>query len=430
MRTHRLRAPSGDGDLFALPPLDQAEQSWRSNLELLENWNHDFQGRSAGFLRAAAAREALESAKIYHASAGIPMPPELEAAPGPRRIVATGHQPELFHPGVWVKNFAVNHLARRFGATPLNLIVDNDLPKSLAVRVPRLEGRTSGVQTIEFDSGGLDVPFEDLVLHDPELFNTFGDRVSTALNGAIENPLVHDYWPLAAEYGGQRPRIGLMFSRARRLIEQSWGVSNWEVPLSAICESESFLWMTCHILAHLPRYRFIHNDCLNEYRLLHRIRSKNHPVADLGQEGDWLEAPFWAWRKQSPRRRPLLARQLKDTIELRMGGEDRAFAELPLGPEREACCAVERLKALPPEGVRLRSRALTTTMYSRLILSGQFVHGIGGAKYDELGDEIIRRFLETPPPEYLTLSMTLWIGIDGGNFRSSDLERVDRQRAT
>ena len=23
------------------------------------------------------------------------------------RMVVTGHQPELFHPGVWVKNFAV-----------------------------------------------------------------------------------------------------------------------------------------------------------------------------------------------------------------------------------------------------------------------------------------------------------------------------------
>ena len=41
-------------------------------------------------------------------------------------LLLAGHQPELFHPGVWVKNFALNGLARRHGATPLNLVVDND----------------------------------------------------------------------------------------------------------------------------------------------------------------------------------------------------------------------------------------------------------------------------------------------------------------
>src|SRR5207302_148544 len=80
-------------------------------------------------------------------------------------------------------------------------------------------------------------------------------------------------------------------------------------------------------------------------------------------------------------------------------------------PDREACCAVERLRALAAGGVRLRTRALTTTMFARYLLGDLFLHGIGGAKYDELGDAISGRFFGVEPPGYLTLSMTLWLGL-------------------
>ena len=52
-------------------------------------------------------------------------------------------------------------------------------------------------------------------------------------------------------------------------------------------------------------------------------------------------------------------------------------------------------------------------MFSRFLLGDLFIHGIGGAKYDELGDEISRRFFGIEPPGFLTVSMTLWLGLAG-----------------
>ena len=46
-------------------------------------------------------------------------------------------------------------------------------------------------------------------------------------------------------------------------------------------------------------------------------------------------------------------------------------------------------------------------MYARLFLADLFIHGIGGAKYDELTDELMRRFFKIEPPEFLTLTGTL-----------------------
>jgi hypothetical protein len=155
----------------------------------------------------------------------------------------------------------------------------------------------------------------------------------------------------------------------------------------------------------------VHNAVLARYRSAHGIRSTHHPVPALAVDGEWREAPFWAWRHDQPRRHPLFVRQLARTMELRMLGEDEPFLELPLAPDREACCAVERLQSLSARRIRVRTRALSTTLFSRLLLSDLFVHGIGGAKYDELGDEIMSGFYGIEPPTFLTLSMTLWLGL-------------------
>ena len=53
----------------------------------------------------------------------------------------------------------------------------------------------------------------------------------------------------------------------------------------------------------------------------------------------------------------------------------------------------------------------TTTLFSRFLLGDMFIHGIGGSKYDELGDEIARRFFGIEPPAFLTVSLTQRLGL-------------------
>jgi hypothetical protein len=140
-----------------------------------------------------------------------------------------------------------------------------------------------------------------------------------------------------------------------------------------------------------------------------------------------LEAPFWVWRAGQPRRRALLARQRTRVLELRIAGEDQVMVALPLTPDGEACCAVERLRDLTAQAIRLRNRALTTTMFSRFLLGDLFIHGIGGAKYDELGDEIARRYFGFDPPGFLTLSLTLWLGLPLDPATPAELASVGRR---
>lgn len=423
---HSLRAPSADGALLSEPPLDKAGARLVENTRHLSGWDHDFQGRSARRLRDMARRQALDKARAYLTRFGLDLPDVPGGASAP--LVVTGHQPELFHSGVWVKNFAVAGIARAAGGVGLNLIVDNDIPKSSSIRVPSPDDGMLRARRVEFDAWAGEIPFEDLRVQDEGLFASFADRARSNLGGLVDDPVLDAFWPLATRRRLETDRLGLRFATARRELEARWGAHNLEVPLGDVCETEAFLWFASHILARLPHFQEVHNYALARYRSAYRIRSKHHPVSALGRQDDWREAPFWAWRADEPRRRPLMVRQrTSGSMQLRIGGEAEPLMEIPLGPDREACCAVDQLRTLPARGVRLRTRALMTTMFARLLLGDLFVHGIGGAKYDELGDEVLRVFFGIEPPGFLTLSLTLWMGLGDDPASGDRLGAVDRK---
>ena len=423
LQPHRLRAPRADGALLEEPALAQTGPLLDANREFLNRWDHDFQGRSFQRLRAMARAQVLNAAQAHLERFGFvaTIDPHSSAP-----LIVTGHQPELFHPGVWVKNFATAALADRHGGQGLNLIVDNDIPKGPSLRVPRLDNGRLRAEAVDFDTWSGEAPFEDALVDSESTFASFGEHVLRTLDGLIPEPMIADAWPRAMKAAALTDRFGLRFSAARRGLEEALGTRNAEVPLSAVCETEAFGWFASHLLAQLPRFQEVHNTALSSYRALYKIRSKNHPVPKLDREGDWLESPFWAWRTENPRRRPLLARQNDLTLDLRIAGEPKPFGTLPLSPDRDACCAVEEMGAIARRGIRIRTRALTTTMFARLLLGDLFLHGIGGAKYDELGDEVIRGFFGIDPPGYLTTSMTLWLGVNVDPSASSRLASSER----
>ena len=428
MTARRLRAPAIDGGVLMDPPANAIAGQIAANSAQLADWDYDFQGRRAHVLRAAVRQEVAAAAEHFLKSHDLSAPSIAVDARvfAERPLIVTGHQPELFHPGVWIKNFVTASIARASGGVGLNLIVDNDIPKSSSLVVPASDEGGIRLTRVEFDRWGGDAPFEDSPVLEEDRFANFGDRVRSMLGDSVPGPLIDDYWPRVLRRRAEAATHGIRFSLARRELEASWGVGNLEVPMSAVCQTDGFYWFVSHLLAQLPRYRQVHNDALDEYRAAHGVRSKNHPVAALARQGEWLEAPFWIWRGSEPRRRALLVRQRLREMDLRIAGEDEVLLELPLAPEREACCAVERLRELAGRTVRLRTRALTTTLFSRFLLGDLFIHGIGGAKYDELGDEIARRFLRIEPPAFLTVSMTLWLGLPSDPVNLGDLAGVER----
>ena len=61
--------------------------------------------------------------------------------------------------------------------------------------------------------------------------------------------------------------------------------------------------------------------------------------------------------------------------------------------------------------MKIRSRALLTTLWARLALGDLFLHGIGGAKYDQVTDLLFERFFGLTAPSIMVISATLHLPV-------------------
>lgn len=399
-----LRAPAEDRGVLIAPPLSDAAELIAAGCRVHCQSAYDVQGRSLADLADTGKRELLAAAHRYTSRYRNVAP-----VPASRRVLLAGHQPQLFHPGVWFKNFALARLAREHSAAAVNLVIDSDTIKEAALRVPGGTVEDPVRQTLPFDDPTAEIPYEQRTLQNRERFADFGRRVQETMRSLVPEPLIGEFWPKVVGRAKETNNLGECLSQSRHQLEGEWGLQNLELPQSQVCGLEAFHWFTAHLLAHLPRFRQIHNQELAEYRRLHHLRSANHPAPDLAADHDWLEAPFWLWTPERPQRRRMFARRSGDEIVV----SDRAQIEfrLPLTPEGGAHRAAEVLAELPRRGICLRTRALMTTMFARLFLGELFLHGIGGGLYDQLTDALIRRFFGFEAPPFMVLSATMLLPI-------------------
>ncbi len=430
-----MRAPQGDESFVAVPPLNDALGLALRNHERLARARADIQGRDFAAVRQWARREVLRAAREYTAvlAAGAgskagrqPSQADVSEDLGDTPLFVSGHQPTLFHPGVWVKNFAVGGLAEAHQAVGLNLVVDTDTLSGTALRVPTGSRAAPAVSLVPFDEPRPRQPWEEARIVNRALFASFPERVRATMGDWGFSPMLPEFWRAAVEQSERSESLAECLTAARSAWERAWGCANLELPISRLCALEPFLWFSAHILAHLPRFHSVYNEVLHEYRVMNRVRSRTHPVADLSAVDGWLEAPFRVWRAGDEVRLRVFARQ-KSSAEIELSDGKTVLATLPLGPGKDACCAVKELQKLAQRGIRLRTRALTTTMFARLFFADLFVHGIGGAKYDLMTDRIVARFFELPIPDFLTLSATVHLPVPGLPVDREDENRLKRQ---
>lgn len=398
---HIWRAPRDHGAAVIAPAWADLKTVWQENLAGFSSWSQSPFGLSWSDWRADCRCESLAAAREYTANVLGAELPELREGP----LFVDGHQPELFHPGVWAKNFAIDRLARDAGGTALHLIVDHDVSAKSGILAPTGPASQPSTTLIPYDAPRTQQPWETTVIRDRAVLCSFADRVRQHMHAWDVDPVVSQAWPAAIEQAERGTGLVTALTAARVSVERHWGLRNLELPLSRVCQLPSFWRFVTAILYDIPEFSRQHNAVLQDYRRLNRIRSRSHPVPELAHEGDWWEAPFWVTRTGDEQRDRLWVRRQGTQFTLRNAHQElttwRAASTEEFSP------ALQAFAELASQGWRVQSRALTTTLYTRLGLADLFVHGLGGAKYDEMTDALMVRCFGVQPPTYLTVSATL-----------------------
>jgi hypothetical protein len=376
------KAPADDGQILIWPDPSVLLRDTRDNLHRL-NTAH------AVRLQGIALPELRRAVRTWIGHESIDQP-----------LIVTGHQTELEHPGVWVKNVLLHVASQKLDGHAFHVAVDTDAPKHLQLRWP---GESIPVTD---DPGVSDAAWSGLL-----------DPPSPQHVAAIERRLAEastdwDFEPMLPQVLSSLRRLALeslhlpnALINAVHELEWSLGLRHHALMASPLWASEPFFVFAHHLLADAARFAAKYNAALGAYRKETGTRSTTRPMPDLFIGPDACEVPFWIDDlAAAQRRRPSVV--MSDgawTLQL-PGGECFRFA-----PGADGWDAAKELRRwLVANRMRLSPRALTLTMFLRLAAADQFIHGIGGGRYDQVTDRIIASYFGVDPPRFALTTATLF----------------------
>ncbi len=431
--TMAIRAPKEDLGVVCVPSLCDATSQIQAQMSLFDDVTLSIAGRSFQDLRQQARRELLIAARVYSLSLTGEMNDSIDQAFADRPFVLSGHQPQLTHPGVWAKNVIAGQLAESTGGVAINIVVDNDTIRSRSIVVPTRSENEDGLiqlhqEFVSFDLGRTKIPWEDVVIEDPQTFSNFAQRVKETLAGTGQHPLLEELWTSTFDYAQTNPNLRDVLTFLRRRWEMQSGVKLLDVPLSSVCRLPLFRPFLSHLLEQAEPFASVHNEALRQYRERNSITQSHVPFRDLEIDGEWVETPFWVWHSEFPVRRALFVRRQNGQLEL--SDREKMTFSCEASILRDDAKLAEVLEKIENLGWKIRTRAVSTTMLARLFLGDYFIHGIGGAKYDEITDQIIREFWMLPVPSYQVVTATAHLSLgdyekECGEFRC-DLDQWRR----
>jgi len=397
--------PQKSGQVLCIPPAREFPSLARRNAARLAGADLAVAGMSLAEVRARARAEILSSAARFVRTLGV----AVDVPPASAPLLVTGHQPFLFHPGIWLKHLLVDRVAREYGCAALSLPVDSDAADEVGADAPHLEDGRLRLVHESLVRVAPDVPYESVPAPSAPVWQAFVNRLHAHLDILPDAAAALRAFAQAAGTPDGAPNIGTFLTGARRRYEGGRGYL--ELPVSQICGGVEFRRLALHLLRDAERFAGVYNRHLGAYRVRYNIRTTAQPFPDLAREGDRQETPFWVVREG--RRAPLFVQRVKRGFRVLAGTDP--VVEIADGEGPEALGAIA-----------IRPRAFALTAFTRLCVADLFVHGVGGARYDRVTDAVIRDYFGIEPPAYAVTTATLHLPLQA--FDAASTREVYRRR--
>jgi hypothetical protein len=323
-------------------------------------------------------------------------------------LIATAHQAELHHAGVWAKNALIDAVATKVEGRAFHFAVDTDEPKHLNLRWP------GGAVSLVDDPAALRAKWSGLL---PQPSPAHLREIERELEQAASN---WNFVPMTGEFFASLRRVSLLATTLPAALSDALHRLDWELGLrydlmlfSPICLSEPYLLFAHHVLARAGEFASQYNAALEQFRHRNRIKNLGRPMPNLNVAEEACEVPFWLDSLATGERSRASVRRINAKWVIEANGDVFIF-----DPAADGWVgATALLLWLRKHGLRLAPRALILTCVLRLLVADQFVHGIGGAQYDQVLDDLIARHLGMEPPRFSVTTATLYFPTALGQLR-------------
>ena len=341
-------------------------------------------------------------------------------------LIITGHQPEFYHPGIWIKNLFLSEIIKNDKTGQnigLNLNLDNDIVNQVHLYCPHIDKPDKrndpgyALREVNLYSHTKNIPLQEIGTPSNQELNKFVLEVNSEIekfpNRAIYNrfqKFTSYFWKARqiCQSDLEMNQLGIFLITCRRYHESSLNPAYYEVPHSFLHNHDTFLLFLLEIAAHIYQFAFIYNQKVAQYRTLHKIKNKVNPVTDLLIEKKRVEAPFWIWQKGKKMGREKLFFSMEKDGQLYIDLKSQDKILLISSKKENGNMVLQRLKGIIKQNDFVISpRALILTLFQRLFGADLFIHGIGCSKYDWITDRIIRDYFKVEPPEFFTISTTI-----------------------
>ena len=317
-------------------------------------------------------------------------------------LIATGHQTELYHPGVWAKDAGINAIAERCGGgggNAFHFAVDTDQPKHLNIRWPGTTFPiTDDPAMTSADWSGL------LASPTPAHLQQIQDAYHIASISWNFKPLLRPVLDSLRRSCLEQVSLSAAITNAQHELDWSLGLKHHAMLVSPMLFSQTYLVFVHHILSRAGSFAADYNAALADYRSENGITSQSRPMPDLAVTADAVEVPFWLDDLATGTRKRAEVRKSKGASSLAVCDDEFVL----LRDSQGETAADELARWLKKNQLRLSPRALTLTTFLRLLVVDQFVHGIGGGRYDQVTDRVLHSHFGIDPPRFAVATGTLF----------------------
>jgi len=332
-------------------------------------------------------------------------------------IIATGHQPILYYPGILFKNYYAGVLAGETGGSALNFIVDSDTGE-IDIPIPcRNDSKLCKNRVVI--KNDRDTVFSG--------FHPSGEEVNQFLT-QTENHLStlgDNYHQIQKAFQNYKKAFSQIFEKTNHFIdtentlrtefESDLGIHFYDLKISDISKTIAYNCFILYIIKHIETFRFHFNEAIIQNK------TKDYqPVKELGQTDEWYELPFW-WINND-RRYPVFVHETNEMLHF-SSPDIKDKINISISGKTE-----EQIAGKLNTAITLYPKATTLTFMTRILFSDLFIHGTGAVEYEKVNNLFFNSFFGLNSPlQFMSATGNIYLPLKNNMPDLSEIEEDYRR---